>query len=94
MEQGFRQHDYWNPDQPSWGISPLDAAQLLTKAIEVPVATLNFGILHAVSRHRRSWLELGGGQPELVPVDDGGGSLWPHPPRVRVRFHIIRNACI
>jgi hypothetical protein len=41
---GFRQHDRWNGDEPSWGVSPLDCAQIFTKAIDVPSETLHFGL--------------------------------------------------
>jgi hypothetical protein len=54
---GFRQWDPWNPDEPSWGLSPLDCAQLFTRAVDAP-PELCYALAHGVSRHRYSWLAL------------------------------------
>jgi hypothetical protein len=66
--RGFRQHDPWNVEHPSFGISELDCAQLFTKAIDVPAlidpdsernaAEIFFAVAHGVSRHKLSWLDL------------------------------------
>ena len=66
--RGFQQHDPWNAEHPSFGISELDCAQLFTKAIDVPTlidpdsernaAEIFFAVAHGVSRHKLSWLDL------------------------------------
>ena len=54
---GFRQNGRWDPEEPSWGLSEVDCAQLLLKCVEA-FDGLGFAILHGVSEHRRSWLSL------------------------------------
>ncbi len=83
---GFRQYDPWCEEHPSFGLSPLDCAQLFTRAVDT--AKLGgsngdeefFAIAHGVSRHKRCWLALD--ETEVLlgyrPVD---GTAFPrHPP--------------
>lgn len=66
--RGFKQHDPWNPDHPSFGISELDCAQLFAKAVDAPALVdpeserkaeeVFFAVAHGVSRHKLSWLDL------------------------------------
>ena len=43
-------------DQPSMGISPRDTAQLFRRCVEVE--GVDFAIVHGVSRHRKSWMDV------------------------------------
>ena len=46
----------WDEDEPSMGISPRDTAQLFARCVEVE--GVDFAIVHGVSRHRRSWMDV------------------------------------
>lgn len=52
----FDQADDWDPEEPTYAISPRDTAQLFARCVEVE--DIDFAIVHGVSRHRRSWLDL------------------------------------
>jgi len=43
-------------DKPSMGISPRDTAQLFRRCVEVE--NVDFAIVHGVSRHRKSWMDV------------------------------------
>lgn len=43
-------------DKPSMGISPRDTAQLFGLCVDV--ADVDFAIVHGVSRHRKSWMDV------------------------------------
>jgi nucleoside-diphosphate-sugar epimerase len=46
----------WDADEPSMGISPRDTAQLFARCVDVE--GVDFAIVHGVSRHRRSWMNV------------------------------------
>ena len=46
----------WDADEPSMGISPRDTAQLFARCVDVE--GIDFAIVHGVSRHRRSWMDV------------------------------------
>ncbi len=52
----FDQAGDWDADEPSMGISPRDTAQLFGRCVDVE--GVDFAIVHGVSRHRRSWMEV------------------------------------
>lgn len=52
----FQQNGDWDPDEPSAGISPRDAAQLFGRCVEAQ--DVDFAVVHGISRHRRSWMDL------------------------------------
>jgi hypothetical protein len=66
--RGFKQHDPWNAEHPSFGISELDCAQLFAKVVDVPkliepdsgrdAEEVFFAIAHGVSKHKMCWLDL------------------------------------
>ena len=53
---GYSQAGDWDADEPSMGISPRDTAQLFARCVEVE--GVDFAIVHGVSRHRRSWMNV------------------------------------
>lgn len=71
----FDQAGDWDPDEPTYGISPRDTAQLFARCIET--GRVDFAIVHGVSRHRRSWLDLAATRHLLghAPQD---GTAFPH----------------
>lgn len=52
----FEQNGDWDPTEPSMGISPRDTAQLFGKCVDAEY--LSFAIVHGVSRHRYSRMNL------------------------------------
>jgi nucleoside-diphosphate-sugar epimerase len=54
---GFEQEDDWDADKPSMGISARDQARLFACCVEAPTE-VGFKIVHGVSRHKKSWLDL------------------------------------
>lgn len=74
----FDQAGDWDPDQPSYLISPRDTAQLFTRCIEVP--GIDFAIVHGSSQHRRMWLDLAATTALLGYVPQDGTAL-PRQPR-------------
>jgi NAD(P)-dependent dehydrogenase (short-subunit alcohol dehydrogenase family) len=52
----FDQGGDWDPEAPSYMISPRDTAQLFACCVEVP--DVDFAIVHGSSRHRRMWLDI------------------------------------
>lgn len=52
----FAQDGDWDPDEPSMGISPRDTAQLFARCIEA--TDVDYAIVHGVSNHRKSWMDL------------------------------------
>ena len=55
-QPGYDQGGDWDPDEPTYGISPRDAAQLFRLCVDTE--HIKFAIVHGVSRHRKSWLSL------------------------------------
>jgi len=74
----FDQAGDWDPDQPSYLISPRDTAQLFARCIEVP--GIDFAIVHGSSQHRRMWLDLAATTALLGYVPQDGTAL-PRQPR-------------
>ena len=52
----YEQSGDWDADEPSMGISPRDTAQLFARCVDVE--GVDFAIVHGVSRHRRSWMDV------------------------------------
>ena len=52
----FAQDGDWDADKPSMGISPRDTTQLFGLCVDAP--DIDFAIVHGVSNHRHSWMEL------------------------------------
>jgi NAD+ dependent glucose-6-phosphate dehydrogenase len=52
----FEQDGDWDPDKPSWGISPRDTAQLFARCIEAE--DVDFAIVSGVSNHKIPWMDL------------------------------------
>ncbi|MBK34324.1 MAG: epimerase [Gemmatimonadetes bacterium] len=52
----FAQDGDWNPEDPSMGISPRDTAQLFARCVEAD--DIDFAIVHGISNHRHSWMDL------------------------------------
>ena len=52
----FEQDGDWDPEKASWGISPRDTAQLFARCIEVE--DIDFAVVHGVSNHKHSWMDL------------------------------------
>ena len=52
----FDQGGDWDPDEPTYLISPRDTAQIFRLCVEVE--PVEFAVVHGVSRHRKSWLSL------------------------------------
>lgn len=52
----FAQDGNWDPDELSMGISPRDTAQLFALCIEA--IDVDYAIVHGVSNHRKSWMDL------------------------------------
>ncbi|MDA0747088.1 MAG: NAD(P)-dependent oxidoreductase [bacterium] len=52
----FSQNGDWNAEEPSMGISPRDTEQLFRCCVDAQ--NLPFAIVHGVSRHRKSWMDL------------------------------------
>lgn len=52
----FQQDGDWDPEEPSWGISARDTAQLFARCIEVE--DVDFAVVSGVSGHKYPWLDL------------------------------------
>jgi len=52
----FRQDSPWDPNEPSLGISHRDMAQLFGRCVDV--VDVPFAIVHGVSRHRKSFMDV------------------------------------
>jgi nucleoside-diphosphate-sugar epimerase len=52
----FRQSGDWDPNAPSMGISARDTAQLFARCIDAE--DIPFAIVHGISRHKKSWMDL------------------------------------
>ena len=55
-QPAFRQNDDWDPEEPSYGISPRDLGQLFGRCIDV--ADVDLAIVHGSSRYRRPYFDL------------------------------------
>lgn len=52
----FDQSGDWDPDRRNGTLSPRDCAQLFGRCVEV--AHVDFAIVHGISKHRHSWMDL------------------------------------
>jgi len=52
----FEQDGDWDKERPSMGISRRDTAQLFARCIEV--GDIDYAVVHGVSNHEHSWLDL------------------------------------
>ena len=53
----FKQNGKWEAEEANMGISPRDQAQLFACCVDAP-EDLNFKIVHGISNHVRSWMDL------------------------------------
>ena len=70
----FDQGGEWDPNEPSYMISPRDTAQLFARCIEVE--DVSFAIVHGSSRHRHMWLDIDS-TCELLGFQPEDGSVFP-----------------
>jgi len=70
----FDQNGEWEPAKPNLGISPRDTAQLFGRCVDVE--NVPFGIVHGMSRHQRSWLDLDH-TSRLVGYEPQDGTAFP-----------------
>lgn len=70
----FEQDGDWDPEKPSWGISARDTAQLFAKCIEA--ADVDFAIVHGVSNHKHSWMDLDINR-EILGYEPEDGTAFP-----------------
>ncbi len=52
----FDQSGDWDPDRRNGSLSPRDCAQFFGRCVEV--ADVDFAIVHGISNHRHSWMDL------------------------------------
>ncbi|MEE2833625.1 MAG: NAD(P)-dependent oxidoreductase [Candidatus Latescibacterota bacterium] len=71
---GFDQAGDWDPDEPSYRISPREAAQLFGLCVDVE--EVDFAIVHGSSRHRRMWLDIESTR-QLLDFEPQDGTAFP-----------------
>lgn len=71
---GFDQEGAWDPEEPSYMISPRDTADLFGRCVELE--EVDFAIVHGSSRHRRLWLGLDATR-RLLGFDPKDGTAFP-----------------
>lgn len=65
----FDQAGDWDPDKPSWRISPRDTAELFGRCVDVE--DVDFAIVPGVSRHRKAWIDVEDGKRIGFEPQDG-----------------------
>ena len=71
---GFDQEGAWDPEEPSYMISPRDTADLFGRCVELE--EVDFAIVHGSSQHRRLWLGLDATR-RLLGFDPKDGTAFP-----------------